>query len=67
LRLKKEIEFIEERNGLNIYTFKYLWDDVKRTGVMAQEILKTKWKDAVHQDKNGYYMVDYGMLPYERS
>jgi len=67
MRLKRDIEFIEERNGLNIYTFKYLWDDVKRTGVMAQEILKSKWKDAVMQDKNGYYMVDYGMLPYERN
>ena len=66
-RLKREIEFIGKRNGLNIYTFKYLWDDVKRTGVMAQEILKTKYRDAVMQDKNGYYMVDYGMLPYERN
>ena len=63
-RLKRDIEFIEERNGLNIYSFKYLWDDVKRTGVMAQEILKTKYRDAVMQDKNGYYMVDYGMLPF---
>ena len=67
MRLKREIEFIEERNGLNIYSFKYLWDDAKRTGVMAQEILNSKWKGAVMQDKNGYYMVDYGMLPYERS
>ena len=62
-RLKRDIEFIEERNGLNIYNFKYLWDDTIKTGVMAQEILKSKWKDAVHQDRKGYYMVDYSMLP----
>ena len=62
-RLKRDIEFLEERSGINYYTFKYLWDDVKRTGVMAQEILKSKWKDAVRQDRKGYYMVDYSMLP----
>lgn len=62
-RLKRDIVFVEERNGLNVYTFKYLWDDVVRTGVMAQEILKSKYKDAVHQDRKGYYMVDYSMLP----
>ena len=62
-RLKRDIEFLEERFGIKYYTFKYLWDDVKRTGVMAQELIKTKWKDAVRQDRKGYYMVDYSMLP----
>lgn len=63
IRLKREIQFLENRGGINYYSFKYIWDNVRRTGVMAQEILESKWKDAVKQDKKGYYMVDYSMLP----
>ena len=63
MRLKKDIEFIEVRNGLDIYSFSYVWDNIKHIGVMAQDILKTKYKHAVHIDNKGFYMVDYSKLP----
>jgi hypothetical protein len=63
-RLKENIEFIEVKNGLNIYSWNYIWNSAKRyTGVMAQEIIKSKYASAVKTDKNGYYMVDYNQLP----
>ena len=63
LRLKKNIKFLGTVKGLKIYSFNYLWDNIKHIGVMAQEILETKYKDAVSQDKNGYYIVNYNSLP----
>jgi len=63
MRLKKDIRFKEVKNGLNIYSFKYVWSSVFKEGVMAQEILTTDYSDAVSVDKNGYYMVDYDKLP----
>lgn len=63
MRLKNNIKFLRETNGINIYSFNYIWDDEQHTGVMAQEILETKYKHAVVTDRNGYYMVNYNMLP----
>jgi hypothetical protein len=63
MRLKKDIKFKEVKNGLNIYSFKYVWSGVLQVGVMAQEILTTDYSEAVSVDKNGYYMVDYDKLP----
>ena len=63
-RLKTDIEFVGTSNGLNTYTFKYIWDKVTtHFGVMAQEILNTKYSNAVVVAPNGYYMVDYAQLP----
>lgn len=63
-RLKENIKFIEVKNGLNIYSWNYLWDKTTRhVGVMAQEILKSTYSDAVKIDKDGYYMVNYNQLP----
>jgi hypothetical protein len=31
-------------------------------GVIAQELLGTKFENAVIMDKNGYYLVDYSKI-----
>ena len=63
-RLKENIQFIETKNGLNIYSWNYIWDRVTRhVGVMAQELVGTKHAGALHVDARGFYMVDYSQLP----
>jgi hypothetical protein len=66
-RLKENIEFIKELEGIKIYKFNYKpeakIDNKKHIGVMAQEVLKTLYKNAIKKDKSGYYKVDYGRLP----
>lgn len=63
-RLKMNIELVRVEAGLNVYSFSYLWDRTKTyIGVMAQELLGTKYADAVSTDKQGFYVVDYSMLP----
>lgn len=63
-RLKDNIKFLRIENGLNVYSFTYLWDSAKTfVGVMAQELLGTKYESALTKDNNGYYMVDYAKLP----
>jgi hypothetical protein len=53
-----------KRNGLNIYSWNYIWDKASRhTGVMAQELLGTEFESAVKTDKDGFYSVDYSKLP----
>jgi len=46
-----------------MYSFNYIWDKTKIIGVMAQDLLKTKYESALSKDKNGFYMVDYSKLP----
>ena len=63
-RLKTNIKYIGIQNGLKLYSYNYIWDkNTIHKGVMAQEILETKYKSAIKQDKDGYYMVDYSKLP----
>jgi hypothetical protein len=63
-RLKENIVFVETKKGINWYSFNYIWDKTKKhIGVMAQEILETKYKKAVTKDSNGFYMINYCMLP----
>lgn len=63
-RLKQDIKFLGIKNGFRLYSFKYIWDSkTTHVGVIAQEILKTAYKDAVSKDKDGFYMVDYSRLP----
>jgi hypothetical protein len=62
-RLKRNIKFIKTINGLNVYSYNYIWDKVRHVGVMAQEILKTNFSSAVKVDSRGYFMVDYSKLP----
>lgn len=63
-RLKQNIEFVEMKNGLNLYSFNYIWDKAtKHIGVMAQELVGTKHSHALFTDNNGYFIVDYSKLP----
>ena len=60
-RLKRNIELLETRNGIKIYSFQYLWSDEQFVGVMAQDLLGTEHESAV-VERNGYYTVDYSQL-----
>ena len=63
-RLKENIEFVETKNGINLYKFTYIWDKVTtHIGVMAQEILNTEYAQAVSKDRQGFYKVNYSKLP----
>ena len=63
-RLKMNIKFLRDVEGVNLYEFSYLWDATKRfVGVMAQELIGTKYEGALSKDAHGVYMVDYNMLP----
>jgi len=65
-RLKTNIMFSHMVDKLSIYKFSYIWNTKKTyVGVMAQDLLGTKYKDAVIKDKFGIYMVDYSKLPIE--
>lgn len=64
-RLKRNIKFLKNIFGINVYSFNYIWSDEEQIGVMAQELLKTKYKNCVSTDKNNFYMVDYSKLPFE--
>lgn len=64
VRLKKNIVLVgkDERTGLNLYEFEYIYGDGTRyQGVMAQEVLEVM-PEAVLQDKDGFLAVDYGKL-----
>lgn len=45
-------------SGFGWYSFKYIWDDVEREGVMAQEVMQCR-PDLIHTHPDGYMMVDY--------
>jgi hypothetical protein len=63
-RLKENITLINTESDLNVYSYTYLWDKTKTyIGVMAQELLGTKYESALGKDSNGYYYVDYSQLP----
>lgn len=65
-RLKTNIMFSHMVDKLSIYKFSYIWNTKKTyVGVMAQDLLGTKYEDAVIKDKFGIYMVDYSKLPIE--
>ena len=63
-RLKRDITQIATRDdGLQIYSFRYLWDDEVRVGVMAQDLLRNEaWAPAVVTKEGGDLFVDYARL-----
>lgn len=62
IRLKRDIVKIAKMaSGLPVYKFKYLWDNIQRIGVMAQDVIKVM-PEVVSIDKNGFYAVDYGRI-----
>jgi hypothetical protein len=63
-RLKRNIVFLETRNDIKLYSFQYLWSDEYFVGVMAQDLLGTRYESAVIET-NGYYTVDYSQLGFD--
>ena len=66
--MKKDITFIGKEKGHNIYSWNWNdkaksigWDKFPTVGVIAQEV-KKYMPEAVIQDANGYYKVNYGVL-----
>jgi hypothetical protein len=63
-RLKQNIKFLGTREGINIYSYNYTWDqETKYIGVMAQEILQSEYSHAIEIDEQGFFRVHYDMLP----
>lgn len=64
IRLKTNIEKLDVVEGLQTYMWNYT-NGIEGTfsGVMAQDLLGTKYEDALLVDDAGYYMVDYNKLP----
>jgi hypothetical protein len=63
VRLKDDIELLGAYRDVNIYRYKYVWDkNTSYVGVMAQELLESKYKDVVELDSTGYYKVNYAKL-----
>jgi hypothetical protein len=65
-RLKTNIVFSHKFGGLTVYEFSYKWNTKKRyLGIMAQDLIGTKYENALIKNKLGVYMVDYSKLPIE--
>lgn len=63
-RLKRDTTLLAVLDdGMQIYSFKYMWSDAAYVGVMAQDLLKNPaWCGAVVTGANGYYRVNYHKL-----
>lgn len=59
-RLKRDVEYIGQHNGIPWYSFRYLWENTRRVGVMAQEVLNIKPEAVI--ERGGWLFVDYGAL-----
>lgn len=62
-RLKENIKHVKDVDGIKVYTYNYVWDKTPQQGAMAQDLLNTKYADAVSVHSSGYYQVDYTKLP----
>lgn len=55
---------MRKEDNVKIYSFSYIWDKlITYEGVMAQELVGTKYESALGKDSKGYYYVDYSKLP----
>lgn len=63
IRLKTNIELVDNINGHNIYTWDWIegFDGGYNKGVIAQEVLEVNPEAIVNMD-NGFYAVNYDML-----
>jgi hypothetical protein len=60
-RLKRDIKpLVEGPRGLMLYSYKYVWDDVPRVGVMADEVEKVLPGAVI--EVAGFKAVDYNQL-----
>jgi hypothetical protein len=69
---KSDIQYKENLNlvgvsnsGLNIYTFNYKNEEGLYQGVIAQELIGTKFEDALSKNSEGLYEVDYSKIDVE--
>lgn len=62
-RLKENIKHVKDVDGIKVYTYNYVWNKTPQLGAMAQDLLNTKYADAVSVHSSGYYQVDYTKLP----
>ena len=61
-RLKRDIVQIGAlTSGLPVYEFRYIGEEDRHIGVMAQDVIKVL-PEAVHTDPAGFMMVDYDMV-----
>jgi hypothetical protein len=61
-RVKENVEHVGSTpNGLGVFAFNYIWDDVRRIGVMAQEVQK-RFPEAVEQGQDGILLVHYDKI-----
>lgn len=64
-RLKQDIVWLSRLpNGLNLYSYRYVWSDTVYVGVMAQQVAALL-PEAVTTAANGYLAVDYARLGLE--
>lgn len=62
IRLKRDITRLGTRkDGIPIYAWRYLWDDLLRSGPMAQDV-QALYPEAVVEDADGYLMINYGVF-----
>jgi hypothetical protein len=61
-RLKENVRLLDIVDGYPIYLFDYISGGKNQVGVIAQEILD-KSPEAVGLSDDGYYCVDYDLLP----
>ena len=63
-RLKENIIFLNYEHGLKIYQYNYI-SDPKTTykGILAQDLIGTKYECALSLDDDNFYKVDYTLLP----
>lgn len=63
-QIKTDIKQVGQlANGIKIYSFKFIWEDKVRVGVIAQELLDNpNTKHAVLQLANGLLGVDYNAI-----
>lgn len=63
-RLKENIIFLQYEHGLKIYQYNYISDkDTIYKGIIAQDLIGTKYEEAIHLRTDGYYKVNYNKLP----
>lgn len=60
-RLKTDIELVGSHGKLGIYSFRYVWEDTPRIGVMADEVA-VHAPYALGPPVEGYATVNYGAL-----
>lgn len=63
-RFKRDIRpLATAHNGVQLYSYRYIWSDTFFVGVMAQDLLANpQWRKAVVENANGYFSVNYAML-----